>query len=645
MKKDILKKLKLNDIIDLLSYYPLYYISNVKTPLDEKLSKILTEGIVVTKPIIRYYNRKSRTSFTCLIDNIEVKVCIFNRAYLKQTLDINTKIIIEGKYNLLTNTITASNIIEGDIKSLKPITSVYKKVKGVSDSDINNLVNENLNNQVEDYIPNEYLDKYNFMSKLEALNYIHNPKNLNEIKQAKIRLKYEELFNFMFKINCLKYNNAKVLGVSKKIDYPQVESFINSLAFPLTKDQLTSIKDIYTDFTTNKRMNRMIQGDVGSGKTIIGIVSIYMNYLAGYQSAFMAPTEILAQQHYNNLIKLFSPYNIKVCLLTSSSKNKKELHNKIKEGDYDVVVGTHSLINKDLVYKRLGLVITDEQQRFGVNQRYLLKEKSTYCDCLYLSATPIPRSYALILYEDMSLSLIKTKPAARAKVITKVIDSSNIRPALELVYEQLKQSHQVYVVAKAINDDNSEESVESLKEKFDKAYAFKYKVDILHGKMKQNEKDEVMEKFKAHQIDILISTTVIEVGVDVSNASVMVVFNANYFGLSQLHQLRGRVGRSSITSYCLLVTDKKDNERLKILEETTDGFKISEEDYKLRGVGDLFGQKQSGESSFKIVNLKTDDKILKQANIDSYEYLEKIISGQVKTSIYIDMINKSINMD
>ena len=645
MKKEILAKLNINCLEDLLTFYPVRYIQNTITNLDEKLDKILVEAVVASVPITRYYRRKSRTSFNCLVDKKLVKVAIFNRTFLKEKLVINEVITIEGKYNLLNNTITSSNIIVGKLNTLKPITSVYKKTKGITDNNINSHITKNLNKEIDDYIPSYYSEKYNFVTKNKALEYIHNPSDIKQIKQAKLRLKYEELFMFMFKINCLKYNNSKVLGITKKIDYSKVVDFINSLTFELTKDQLVSIDDIYSDLITNRRMNRMIQGDVGSGKTIVAIVAIYMNFLAGYQSAFMSPTEILANQHYTNLIKLFSNYGLKVCILTSSVKEKNKLYKLIKDGYYDVVVGTHSLINNELEYNKLGLVITDEQQRFGVNQRYLLKEKSSNCDCLYLSATPIPRSYALILYKDMSLSLIKTKPLKRAEVITKVINEDNIKDALELIYEELKLSHQVYVVAKSINDTNSEESVESLKEKFNKAYSNKYKIDILHGKMKQIEKDMIMARFKNKEIDILISTTVIEVGIDVSNASVMVIFNAEYFGLSQLHQLRGRVGRSSITSYCLLITNKTSNERLKILESTTDGFKISEEDYKLRGVGDLFGQKQSGESSFKIVNLKTDDKILKQANIDSYEYLEKVIVNIDKYPLYKDIIYSSINLD
>ena len=462
------------------------------------------------------------------------------------------------------------------------------------------------------------------MKKIKSLNIIHNPTNLVELKKARNRFKYEELFLFMLKMNYLKENKHK-LGLERNIDYSLIEKFLGKLSFDLTIDQIKAINDIYNDLNSKYRMNRLLQGDVGSGKTIVAIITMYMNYLSGYQSALMVPTEILALQHYNNIKNLFKDYNINIGLLTGKlkAKEKKDLYKKIESGEIDFIIGTHALISEAVTYKNLGLVVTDEQHRFGVNQRSNLKNKGITPDILYMSATPIPRTYAITLYGDMDVSNIKTLPGGKKDIITTLKKEKDMKDILTSIYRELKDNHQVYVIAPLIEEsENSDlENVYELEKKFNKAFGSLYKIGILHGKMKDTEKDKVMNDFKENKINILISTTVIEVGIDVPNATMMVIFDAYRFGLSALHQLRGRVGRNSIQSYCILISDKE-TKRLNVLTKTNDGFKISEEDFILRGSGELFGLRQSGDMIFKIANIKSDYNILLKAKEDSEEYLK-----------------------
>ena len=401
------------------------------------------------------------------------------------------------------------------------------------------------------------------------------------------------------------------------------------------------VNDIYNDLVSEKRMNRLVQGDVGSGKTIVSFIAIYINYLSGYQSALMAPTEILAEQHFININKIFEKHNIKVELLTGKTKNKKKIYEDLENNKIDCIIGTHALFTDNVKYNNLGLVITDEQHRFGVNQRSSLKNKGITPDILYMSATPIPRTYALTLYGDMDVSNIKTMPNGRKEVITLLRKNSEMKDVLTRMYEELKQNHQIYVIAPLIEESDkiNLENVNNLEEKMNQAFSKVCKTGVLHGKMSSTEKDEIMNKFKNNEISILISTTVIEVGVDVKNATMIVIFDSYRFGLSALHQLRGRVGRSSLQSYCILISDRE-KERLNILTTTSDGFKVSEEDFLLRGSGDLFGIKQSGDMSFKIADLKKDYKILLKAKDDSLEFLE---NGEYENSLLHKALIEKVN--
>ena len=643
----LLKKLNINTVDDLVTHYPYRYEFIKRSNLKEKCEddKVIIDGKVEMIPIlVRLKGNLNKMNFRLVTQTGEVVgVSIFNRAYLKSQLLVGTNITVFGKYEKNKNVILASEIRMGLLPKGEKIEAVYHGTVGLNSKNISGFINTALmeyGNDLEDYIPKNLLEKYNFLNKKTALNIIHNPSTKEKLKEASIRLKYEELFVYMAKINYLKLKNKDTLnGVKKEFDKEKLDKVIKSLPYELTIDQKIVLNEILEDLTSKRRMNRLLQGDVGSGKTIISIIAMVANYLSGYQSALMVPTEILATQHYETMKEILKDLNVNIALLTGSlPKNKKDLiHEELKLGKIDMVVGTHALIQEEVVYKNLGLVITDEQHRFGVLQRTSLQNKGIMPDVLYMSATPIPRTYALTLYGDMDISTIRTLPKGRKPIKTYLKSYSEIKDVLKMMYEELLKNHQIYVIAPLIEESETLDltTVNELKDKMNLAFGEKYNVGIIHGKLKQTEKDKIMEDFVNNKIQILISTTVIEVGVNVLNTTMMVIFDANRFGLSTLHQLRGRVGRSALESSCILISDY-DSERLNVMTTTNDGFEISEEDFKIRGHGDLFGTKQSGDMTFKIADIKEDYKILLQAKKDSMEFLlnnkeeelkEKIING------------------
>ncbi|MBQ9181170.1 MAG: ATP-dependent DNA helicase RecG [Bacilli bacterium] len=626
-----LSKLGINTTLDLINFYPFRYEILEKSKALNHDDKVIIDGVIENYATVVFLrNRKDRMKFVLHTNNKLINVCIFNRGYLKNRLIPNTNVIIIGKYDEKHNLIVASDIRFGVLPDKPIIEPIYHTVNGITSKKIRDLINKVITTDFEliDYIPSEFSTKYNFLDKKKSLVELHNPSNLSTLKKSLNRFKYEEFFLFMVKMKYLQNDSKNTLGLKKNFDFNLVKEFINSLKFKLTLDQVNAVKDIYNDFISPSQMNRLLQGDVGSGKSIVSFISLYMNYLSGYQGCLMAPTEILAKQHYNELTNLFPDIN--VCIVTSSLKQKerKEILSKIKNKEYDIIVGTHALFSNDVEYNNLGLVITDEQHRFGVKQRSTLKNKGITPDILYMSATPIPRTYALTIYGDMDVSNIKVLPSGRKEIITTVMEENNIKEVLQNIYRELKLNHQVYVIAPLIEEsENSNlKDIELITNNMEKAFGSKYKIGSLHGKMKQDKKDEIMESFKDKKIDILVSTTVIEVGVNVPNATMMVIFDAELFGLSALHQLRGRVGRGEYQSYCILVSKNK-TKRLEILEKTNDGFKISEEDFKLRGSGDLFGVRQSGEMSFKIADIKKDFSILVKARDDSTYFLNSSLKN------------------
>lgn len=627
----LLNKINIYTVDDLVTHYPFRYEVLERNDLAEVIDggKIIIDGKVESVPILmRFKAGLNKMNFRLVTQSGVVGVSIFNRAFLKTQLTVGTGITVIGKLDKTKNVITASDIKMETLMSKAKIEPVYHSTSGLTNKNLSTYINMALlmyGKEIKDYIPSIYLEKYNFVNKKTALNIIHNPSTMEKLKEVTIRLKYEELFVFMFKINYLKLlNKKKNNGLVREFDQAKIDDFINNLPYKLTGDQLKAVDEIINDLKSANRMNRLLQGDVGSGKTIVSFIAMLVNHYSGYQSALMAPTEILAMQHYNNLCAFLKDTDIKIALLTGSTtkKDKLEIYKGLKDGNISMVVGTHALIQEEVEYCNLGLVITDEQHRFGVHQRANLQNKGVRPDVLYMSATPIPRTYALTIFGDMDVSTIKERPNGRQKVDTIVKKNSEIKDVLGMMYEELKKGHQVYVIAPLIEDSENSDlaTVCNLKDQMKLAFGEHYKIDIVHGKMASGAKDMIMKQFKDNDIQILISTTVVEVGVDVPNATTMVIFDADRFGLSTLHQLRGRVGRGTSKSRCILISDS-DTERLKIMEKEDDGFVISEEDFKLRGHGDLFGTKQSGDMAFKIANIRQDYKILLQAKKDSKEYL------------------------
>lgn len=648
----LFQNLNIFTIQDLITYYPYKYKLYHPVTLDnyEENTEVLINGYVASDAKIYYIKRNlNKISFRLNTGTKLINVTIFNRPFIKQHLLLNKYISVIGKYNIKTNTFTASDIkLTPIIKD--EIEPIYHTTQGLKQVNIHKIINNLLekNIYVPSLIPEEYIKEYSLLDKLTAIKEIHNPTSTNNLKQAEVCLKYEELFEYTLKINYLKYLKDKTTtSYIKTFDTSKLDNLISSLPFKLTDSQVNAVEDIKKDFNSPKHMNRLILGDVGSGKTIISFLALFMNYLSGYQGVLMAPTEILIKQHYENIKKILTDLNIEILTGSTTKKDRDKIIENLKNGQIDILLSTHSVLNDDVVFKNIGLVVTDEQHRFGVNQRKNLQNKGENVDVLYMSATPIPRTLALTIFKDMDITEIKTKPLNRKPKITKIYKTSEIKKVLYEMLDEIKKGHQIYVVSPLI--ENEEEntklaSVNYLYEKINVALNGKVPIGVLHGKLKNEEKENIMNDFKSNKTKILISTTIIEIGVDVSNATMIVIFNAERFGLATLHQLRGRIGRNDIESKCILISDY-DTPRLKILEESEDGFYISEKDFELRGAGDLFGVKQSGDMVFKIANLNKDFKILKKCSEDSLNFLNKHINEIDKFPIQKNIIRGVKNLN
>lgn len=633
--KELLNKIKIYTVEDLLNYYPYRYDIIKRSDLSNLSDgdKIIIDGIVEGQPTTIYINKSlKKMIFRISTKTMILNVTLYNRAHLYSDLKSGKEVTIIGKYNKLKNTVIVSDIRFGLLPPSAKIEPIYYTTEGLTVKQISKFETIALENDYDviDLVPRYIEEKYNLMNKKSAIKNIHVPEDILLLKKARQRIKYEELFMYILKINYLKNKiNNDTLAIERNIDKDKLDKFIKSLPFELTLDQDKAVNDIINDLSIKKRMNRLLQGDVGSGKTVIAFIAIYANYLSKYQSALMAPTEILAVQHYEETKKIFSKFKLNIALLTSSTSNKdkKTIYEELENGKIDLIIGTQALIQENVKYKKLGLVITDEQHRFGVNQRDTFKSKGISPDVLSMSATPIPRTYALTIYGDTDVSSIKSKPKGRKEIITVFKKEKDITDVLEMMKKELELNHQIYVVAPMIDteSDSEKESVYDLEEKMNKAFGKISKIGIIHGKLDPKDKDKVMKDFEKNKINILISTTVIEVGVNVPNASMIVIFNANMFGLSTLHQLRGRVGRGDTQSYCVLVA-KESEERLRFLENTSDGFEISEYDFQTRGEGDLFGTRQSGELGLKMANIMRDFKMLLKAKEDADEFINMLLT-------------------
>ena len=651
---ETLKNININNMEDLVYYYPYRHeivrLNDIKEAKDK--DNVVIECIVDSVPLTRRF-RANMTSLTfrAMSNKKMIAVMIFNRAFLKSQIRPGSIVTVIGKYDALKNTVIASDIKFERLQT-DSIIPVYHLTAGLTSKALKKYIDEALTkfDNYIDYVPDYLNERYNLISKKSAVNLIHNPKNEDEVKKALIKLKYEELFQFMFKINYLKeMNKESKIGYLRNVDPEDVNEFIRSLPFELTADQDKAIEEIYKDMTSSKRMNRMLQGDVGSGKTIVSVIAAYINYLGKYQTALMAPTEVLAYQHYESIKNILMGTDIRIDILSGSMKKKEkdEVVEKLKNGKIDFIIGTHALLSDNVIFKNLGLVITDEQHRFGVNQRASLKNKGLLPDVLYMSATPIPRTFALTIYGDMDISNIKTKPKGRKEIKTIIKSEKELVQVYDMMKNEIDKHHQVYIVSPLIEDSEVIDltTVNEIKRNIELYFNKTVKSAILHGKLSKQDKDKIMNEFKEGKIDVLISTTVIEVGIDVKNATMMIIYDAERFGLATLHQLRGRVGRNEYDCTCILIGDES-CERLKVLCESNDGFYITEKDYEMRGEGDLFGVKQSGDMSFKIANLHEDMKILLQARDDSKEFFNQNKDNNFENyKEYAKIINELTKLD
>ena len=627
-----LHQLKIMSVKDLLEYFPYRYenfeLIDIHRAMHEE--KITVEAKVITACQVQYYGKmKARMTFNVLVNHEVVKVVVFNRTFLKNQLKLDTLITVTGKWDLGRKVITATDIKIGasDGRGIEPVYSL-KEVPLKTFKKILKSAYDQYAIQLQDDLPLQLRQQYRLISYEDAVLFSHFPENKEQVRQVERRIKYEELLKFQLKLQYLRYETKiERQGAEKVFDDQKVNEFIKQLPFTLTGAQLKVLDEIKRDLRSGSRMNRLLQGDVGSGKTVVAAVSLLMVMLSGYQTALMVPTEILGQQHYKSLVELFSPYEeFKIEFLSSSVKGRRrrDILERLASGEVHLIIGTHAIIQQDVIFKNLGLVITDEQHRFGVNQRKMLREKGDFVDVLMMTATPIPRTLAISAFGDMDVSIINQLPQGRKPVETFLIDSSKLDRALGFIQENiLDQGQQAYVITPLIEESEAMDVQNAVEvyHLWQHHFEGRAKVGLMHGRLSQAEKDAVMEDFVANRSQILISTTVIEVGVNVPNANLMLIYDAHRFGLLQLHQLRGRVGRGSQQAYCLLMSDIKNEqslERLKIMTGTTDGFEIAEADLKLRGPGDFFGEKQSGAPVFKMADLVEDYKILEVAMQDAY---------------------------
>ena len=632
-------KLGIYTVKDLLYHFPRGYV-DYTTPVllsDTTPDENNVVKVRVDKKIRPAYIRKGMTIYRVVAsdDSGEIVITIYNSEYLYNSFEIGKEYVLYGKItgNLLKHEINSPLVLKADEEC--KIQPVYHLTEGLSQQMLRLTVKralKALDSEIYEPIPKKYLLENNLSSLVYSLSNIHFPKDMEALSLAKNRLVFDELLVLQLGMSLIKTNSHKATGCEMK-NIP-IDEFYKSLPFELTNAQKRSINECIKDMCDVSAMNRLVQGDVGSGKTAVAAACGYFAYKNGFQTALMAPTEILATQHYETLKNFLEPLGLNVCLLTGSMtlKTKNEIKRKLAEGECHVAVGTHALIQSTTEFNNLGLVITDEQHRFGVEQRALLSNKGNNPHRLVMSATPIPRTLALMIYGDLDISVIDELPKGRKPIQTYAVTGKLRERAFSFVKEQLDEGRQAYIVCPMIEETDLDlKSVQKYAKDISQKQFKDYNVGLLHGKMPADKKEKVMVDFKEHKIDLLVCTTVVEVGVDVPNSTVMLIENADRFGLSQLHQLRGRVGRGEYQSHCILVTDNVTEEsktRLKILSKTNDGFKISEEDLKLRGPGDFFGERQHGLPSLKIADMAENTKALSMAQSCAKE----ILSGDFNLS-------------
>jgi len=626
-----LNEMGIQTVFDLFEHLPFRYEDYRLKDLEtvEHDERVTIEGKIHSQPMLTYFGKKkSRLTFKVFVGNYLISVIFFNQPYLKSKMEINSVVTVTGKWDRNRQTITGSECHIGENRQEKEYEPVYSikgsmTVKGLRRY-IANAFNQ-FGSAIEENLPPGLLSQYRLMSLPSALWTMHFPTSEDDMKQARRRFVYEEFLLFQLKMQAIrKVQREESRGIEQNYNLETVTTFIESLPFPLTGAQKRVVNELLADMKSPYRMNRLLQGDVGSGKTVVAAIALYASISAGYQGALMVPTEILAEQHVASMRVMLEPFGIKSALLTSSVKGKKrrELLESLISGEINLLIGTHALIQDEVNFANLGLVITDEQHRFGVNQRRVLREKGNSPDVLFMTATPIPRTLAITVFGEMDVSTIDEMPAGRKIIETYWAKHNMLDRILVFVEKELQQGRQAYVICPLIEESEKMdlENVLDVHAMLTQYFADRYQVGLMHGKLPADEKDAVMTEFSQNITKVLVSTTVVEVGVNVPNATVMVIYDAERFGLAQLHQLRGRVGRGSAQSFCILLADPKSEngkERMKIMTETNDGFVVSEKDLELRGPGDFFGRKQSGVPEFKVADMIHDYRTLEVARNDA----------------------------
>ncbi|EIJ81536.1 ATP-dependent DNA helicase RecG [Bacillus methanolicus PB1] len=632
----ILAEMNILTVNDLFEHFPYRYEDyRLRDLADAKHEERVTvEGKVHSEPSLVYYGRKkSRLTIRLLVGRYLIQVIFFNQPYLKNKISINNTITVTGKWDQHRQSITANSIQFGPYSKNKEFEPVYAVKGNLTVKGLRRLINlafSQFGEDIHETLPVSLLKKYKLMNRRDALRAIHFPFTSEDIKQARRRFVYEEFLYFQIKMQALrKFERENSNGVAQKYDLEKVKQFISSLPFSLTTAQKRVTNEILFDMKSQFRMNRLLQGDVGSGKTAVATIALFASVTAGYQGALMVPTEILAEQHAESITSLLEPFGIRCELLTSAIKGKRrrEILQQLQAGEIDILIGTHALIQDEVHFHQLGLVITDEQHRFGVEQRRVLREKGENPDVLFMTATPIPRTLAITAFGEMDVSVINEMPAGRKTIETYWAKHEMLDRILAFMEKELSKGRQAYVICPLI-EESDKLDVQNAIDVYNQLEAYfhgRYKVGLMHGRLHSEEKEAVMKAFSVNEIQILVSTTVVEVGVNVPNATVMVIYDAERFGLAQLHQLRGRVGRGSEQSYCILLADPKTEvgkERMRIMTETNDGFVLSEKDLELRGPGDFFGKKQSGIPEFKVADMVHDYRALEAARNDAAKLIQ-----------------------
>ncbi|WP_436635345.1 ATP-dependent DNA helicase RecG, partial [Latilactobacillus sakei] len=603
-----LNQLGIATISDLLYYFPFRYedlkVKDLSEAVDQE--KVTLKGTVVADPVVsRWGPGKTRLNVRLLINHDVIMVTFFNQPYLKDKFEAGVDIAVYGKWDARRNSLTGMKVLAVQSADNPSFAAIYSTNKNVRQGTLVKLIREafdNYRNVIPDLIPADIRERYKLVSEVELIAGMHFPESYPEAKQARRTAIFHEFFLYQLQLQAIKQADRHVEnGLALPYQNAALKEFIKTLPFDLTDAQKRVVNEICLDLKAPAHMNRLLQGDVGSGKTIVAAIAMFAAVTAGFQAALMVPTEILAEQHYQSLQKLYAPMNVTVGLLTGSTtaKERRTLLADIESGRINIIVGTHALIQDAVVYHKLGFAVIDEQHRFGVNQRRVLREKGLQPDMLAMTATPIPRTLAITAYGEMDVSTIDELPKGRIPIETSWVRSNQVEQALSFVQKQLADNSQVFAITPLIAESeqmdlkNAEEIYATLADRFEP----QYHVALLHGKLKDDEKNRIMTAFSNNEIQLLVSTTVVEVGVDVPNATVMMIFDADRFGLAQLHQLRGRVGRGKKKAYCLLIADPKNQQgvdRMTIMTETTNGFVVAQKDLELRGPGEVFGDRQSG---------------------------------------------------